>query len=97
MARQCDADLLESSFKKALNYVVNQWAALKRFLEDGRLWLGNYLNEAEFQVGVGRRNWCFFGSRERLKRAFALYGLSRSGGVLTESIRTCTSLTSSGA
>ncbi|MBE7465222.1 MAG: IS66 family transposase [Planctomycetes bacterium] len=79
VARQRDAEPLESSFKKALNYVVNQWSALKRFLEDGRLRLDNNLSEAEFHVvGVGRRNWLFFGSREGLKSALVLYGLIRS-------------------
>ncbi|MCK6470908.1 MAG: IS66 family transposase [Planctomycetes bacterium] len=76
---QREAEFLESSFKKALNYVNNQWTALNRFLEDGRLSLDNNIAEAEFHVlGVGRRNYLFWGSREGLKSGLVLYGLIRS-------------------
>lgn len=76
---QRDAELLESSFKKALSYVVNQWKALTRFLEDGRLSVDNNRAEAEFHVlGVGRRNYLFWGSREGLESGLVLYGLIRS-------------------
>ena len=76
---QRQTEVLESSFKKALNYVSNQWAALKRFLEDGRLSLDNNISEAEFHVfGVGRRNYLFWGSREGLASNLVLMGLIRS-------------------
>lgn len=79
VAAQRQAELLESSFKKALNYVVNQWTALNRFLEDGRLSLDNNAAEAEFHVfGVGRRNYLFWGSREGLASGLVLLGLIRS-------------------
>lgn len=79
VAEQRQTELLESSFKKALNYVVNQWRALNRFLEDGRLNLDNNLAEAEFHVlGVGRRNYLFWGSREGLCSGLVLFGLIRS-------------------
>ena len=79
VGEQRNAELLESSFKKALNYVANQWNALKRFLEDGRLSLDNNVAEAEFHVlGVGRRNYLFWGSREGLASGLVLYGLIRS-------------------
>lgn len=73
------AEFLESSFKKVLNYVVNQWTALKRFLEDGRLSVDNNVAESEFHVfGVGRRNYLFWGSREGLESGLVLFGLIRS-------------------
>jgi len=73
------AELLESSFKKALNYVVNQWEALIRYLEDGRLSIDNNVAESEFHVlGVGRRNHLFWGSRESLESGLIVFGLIRS-------------------
>jgi transposase len=72
-------ELLESTFRKALKYVVNQWAALQRFLDDGRLSLDNNIAEAEFHVfGVGRRNYLFWGSRRSLAANLVLLGLIRS-------------------
>ena len=79
VAEQRNAEPLESSFKKALNYVGNQWKALTRFLEDGRLSLDNNIAESEFHVlGVGRRNYLFWGSREGLESGLVLFGLIRS-------------------
>lgn len=76
---QRDAEPLESSFRKALSYVVNQWKALTRFLEDGRLSPDNNIAESEFHVlGVGRRNYLFWGSREGLESGMVLFGLIRS-------------------
>jgi transposase len=77
--KQRALELLHSGFKKALNYVHNQWAALTRFLEDGRLALDNNLLESRFHVyGVGRRNHLFWGSREGLKQGLVLFGLIQS-------------------
>ena len=52
-----------SRLRKALNYLTNQWPALCKFLEDGRLPIHN--NESERQLRslvVGRANWVFIGS-----------------------------------
>ena len=79
VTEQQEAELLESSFKKALNYVTNQWRPLKRFLEDGRLSLDNNVAEAEFHVfGVGRRNYLFWGGRDGLASNLVVMGLIRS-------------------
>jgi hypothetical protein len=76
---QRQAEFLESSFKKALNYVVNQWIPLTRYLEDGRLSIDNNVAEGEFHVlGVGRRNYLFWGSRESLKSGLNVFGLIES-------------------
>lgn len=48
---------------RAITYLSNQWTALKRFLEDGRLPLTNNDCERSLRhVAVGRANWLFCGS-----------------------------------
>lgn len=52
-----------SRLRKALNYLTNQWPALCKFLDDGRVPIHN--NESERQLRslvVGRANWLFVGS-----------------------------------
>lgn len=63
----------------AAQHAANQWAALQRFVDDGRLAIDN--NRAENQlraVAVGRKNWLFAGSFEGAKRAALLYSLVQS-------------------
>jgi hypothetical protein len=48
---------------KAMNYVVNHWTHLTRFLEDGILRLDNNLAENELRrEKVGAHNWLYCGS-----------------------------------
>ena len=71
--------LPKSPLGDAVRYLTNQWAALQRFVEDGRLAIDN--NRAENQlrgVAVGRKNWLFAGSFEGAKRAALLYSLVQS-------------------
>lgn len=68
-----------SAFAKATRYVLNQWTALTRFLDDGRLWLDNNCTERQLRsVAVGRRNYLFAGSHEAARRAAVLYSLTRT-------------------
>ena len=61
---------------KAIDYSLKRWAALTRFLDDGRLCMSNNAAEREMRaVAVGRRNWTFAGSDEGGRRAAALYTL----------------------
>ena len=61
---------------KAIAYSLKRWAALIRFLDDGRLCMTNNAAERELRaVAVGRRNWTFAGSDEGGRRAAALYTL----------------------
>lgn len=63
----------------AVRYLTNQWGALQRFVDDGRLAIDN--NRAENQlrvVAVGRKNWLFAGSMEGARRAALLYSLVQS-------------------
>ncbi|MFQ5382150.1 MAG: IS66 family transposase [Dehalococcoidia bacterium] len=46
---------------KAITYAQNQWEALKRYVEDGRLELSNNAAERALRpFAVGRKNWLFF-------------------------------------
>ena len=61
---------------KAIDYSLKRWAALTRFLDDGRLCMTNNAAERELRaIAVGRRNWTFAGSDEGGRRAAALYTL----------------------
>jgi hypothetical protein len=71
--------LPKSPLGEAVRYLTNQWAALQRFVEDGRFRIDN--NGAENQlrgVAIGRKNWLFAGSFEGAKRAALLYSLVQS-------------------
>jgi transposase len=71
--------LPKSPLGDAVRYLTNQWAALQRFTEDGRLAIDN--NRAENQlrvVAVGRKNWLFAGSFGGARRAALLYSLVQS-------------------
>jgi transposase len=71
--------LPKSPVGEAVRYLTNQWTALQRFVEDGRLAIDN--NRAENQlrlVAVGRKNWLFAGSFEGARRAALLYSLVQS-------------------
>jgi transposase len=71
--------LPKSPLGDALRYLTNQWTALQRYVEDGRLAIDN--NRAENQlrvVAVGRKNWLFAGSMAGAHRAALLYSLVQS-------------------
>jgi len=71
--------LPKSPLGDAVRYLTNQWRALQRFVEDGRVAIDN--NRAENQlrlVAVGRKNWLFAGSFEGARRAALLYSLLQS-------------------
>ena len=60
----------------ALQYVTNQWDALKRFLDDPRLSIDNNACERSLRsIALGRKNWLFAGSEEGGRRAAVLYSL----------------------
>ncbi|WP_437715939.1 transposase [Sorangium sp. So ce448] len=57
--------LPRSPIAGAIGYALNQWTALNRFLEDGRLRLDNNRSELELRrEAVGRKNWIFVGSKD---------------------------------
>jgi len=60
-----DYALDDTPLAKAIGYARNQRAALRRFLDDGRLPLHNNASELQLRREVvGRRNWLFVGSDE---------------------------------
>src|ERR1700751_3676025 len=61
---------------KAINYLLNRWAAFTRFLDDGRVCLSNNAAERALRgVASGRKNWTFAGSDAGGHRAAAVYTL----------------------
>lgn len=80
LRNKLEAEVLpKSPLGEALRYMGNQWAALQRYLEDGRLAIDN--NGAENQlriIAVGRKNWLFAGSLAGAKWAAILFSLVKS-------------------
>lgn len=49
--------------RRALNYTLNHWKALTRFLHDGKIPIHNNRSELELRrLVIGRANWLFVGS-----------------------------------
>jgi transposase len=65
--------LPKSPSGSAVRYLLNQWDALTRFLEDGELEIDNGATErANRDIALGRGNWTFFGSDQGGKTAAVL-------------------------
>lgn len=59
--------------RKAAQYYLNHWAALTRFIDDGRLPLDNNAVESALRVvRLGENNYLFAGSTEAAKRLAAI-------------------------
>ena len=66
--------LPKSSLAKAVTYARNQWEALRRYTEDGRLTIDNNVSERTLRhQAIGRKNWLFLGSEAAGPRAAVLY------------------------
>jgi len=68
-----------SATAKALDYSLNRWVALTRYLGDGAVPIDN--NQVENQIrpwALGRSNWLFAGSLRSGKRAAAIMSLIQS-------------------
>ena len=64
---------------KATGYAINQWTALTRFVDDGRLSLDNNLCEQQMRaIALGRRNYLFCGSHDAARCTATLYSLMRT-------------------
>ena len=64
---------------QAIGYAQNQWAALNRYVNDGRLPIDNNIAERALRIAaVGRKNWLFFGSDAGGHRAAIIYSLVAS-------------------
>lgn len=66
--------LPKSALGKAVTYACNQWRALRRYTEDGRLSIDNNVSERTLrQQAIGRKNWLFLGSQQAGPRAAVLF------------------------
>ena len=66
----------KSPLMEALNYSLNRWQSLCRYTQDGRLSIDNNSAERSIRgVGIGRKNYMFFGSDSGGDRAAILYSL----------------------
>ncbi len=66
----------KSELAKALDYGLNRWTELSRFTEDGTLELDNNIAERAVRgVGIGKKNFMFFGSDSGGERAAIVYAL----------------------
>ena len=60
----------------AIQYTLNQWEALNRYLEDGDLAIDNNAAERALRpIALGRKNWLFAGSDKGGERAAIVYSL----------------------
>jgi transposase len=65
--------LPKSGLAQAVTYALNQWRALCRYTEDGRLTIDNNVSERRLRdQAIGRKNWMFLGSVEAGPRAAVL-------------------------
>ncbi len=56
--------LPKSGLAQAMTYAMNQWPALCRYNQDGRLSIDNNAAESRLRdQAIGRKNWLFFGER----------------------------------
>lgn len=69
----------KSELAAALRYALRHWEALVRYTEDGCLEIDNNAAERSIRgMGVGRRNYLFFGSDSGGERAAIIYSLVES-------------------
>jgi transposase len=69
-----EKNLPQSPLGKAARYALNEWEALTRYLEDGRLEIDNNLTENAIRPSaVGKKNWLFIGHPDAGWRAAVIY------------------------
>ena len=71
--------LPKSPMAGAINYTLNQWDKLYRYVDDGRLEISNNFSERCVKsVVIGRKNWLFAGSHEGAKRSAMMFSIVES-------------------
>ena len=61
---------------EAITYAFNQWSALSRYLNDGRIEIDNNAAERSVRgIAIGRKNYLFLGSDLGGERAATMYSL----------------------
>jgi transposase len=67
---------IKSDLAQAIGYTLTHWKALTRYCDDGRIEIDNNAAERALRgVGLGRKNYLFFGSDAGGERAAAIYSL----------------------
>jgi hypothetical protein len=67
---------IKSDLAQAIGYTLTHWKALVRYCDDGRIEIDNNAAERALRgVGLGRKNFLFFGSDAGGERAAAIYSL----------------------
>ncbi|WP_449393262.1 IS66 family transposase [Eoetvoesiella caeni] len=78
----------KSKTADAIGYVMNQWQALTRYLDDGRIEIDNNAAERALRgVALGRKNFLFLGSDaggERAATMYSLLGTAKLNGINPE-------------
>lgn len=68
--------LPQSPLGKAINYAINQWPLLIRYIEDGRLEIDNNRTERSIKpFAIGRNNWLFHDNVEGAKAGAVIFSL----------------------
>ena len=85
MRKNLDTTWIEATLPKlsakaelaaAMRYALGRWAALTRYLHDGRIEIDNNAAERAIRgVALGRKNYLFAGSDTGGERAAAIYSL----------------------
>ena len=66
----------ERGTANAIDYTLRRWAAIARYLDDGRYPIDNNpIENAIRPIALGRKNWLFAGSEPASKRAAAIMSL----------------------
>jgi transposase len=66
--------LPQSGAGRAITHALDQWPALERYLQDGRLEIdSNLVENAIRPTAVGKKNWLFIGAAEAGQRGAILY------------------------
>ena len=77
--QQRDHLLPKSKIGEAVNYALNRWKYVERYLEDGKLEIDNNLVENAIRpVAIGRKNYLFCGSEQGAHWAATIYSLVAS-------------------
>ena len=71
--------LPKSPIGEAVQYALNQWKALTRYIDDGDIDIDNNAAERALRaIAIGRRNWLFAGSDRGGRAAALLYTMVQS-------------------
>lgn len=77
--KQAEDALPKSPIAVAVRYALNQWDALCRYVEDGRLAIDNNAAERALRgIAIGRKNWLFCGSEAGGRTAAVLFTIIAS-------------------